>query len=62
MNQLAAVCVKRPVFAIVLILVLVVFGVFSYTKLGLDRFPKVDFPMITVTTRHRRTDVTARRD
>ena len=51
MNQLAAICVKRPVFATVLILVLVVFGVFGYTKLGVDRFPKVDFPIITVTTR-----------
>ena len=39
MNPLAAVCVKRPVFATVLILVLVVFGVFGYLKLGLDRFP-----------------------
>jgi HAE1 family hydrophobic/amphiphilic exporter-1 len=37
--------------AVVLILVMVVFGVFSYLKLGLDRFPKVDFPIITVTTR-----------
>ncbi len=51
MNQLAALCVKRPVFATVLILVLVVFGAFGYLKLGLDRFPKVDFPIITVTTR-----------
>ncbi len=51
MNQLAAICVKRPVFATVLILVLVVFGIFGYLKLGLDRFPKVDFPIITVTTR-----------
>lgn len=51
MNQLAAICVKRPVFATVLILVLVVFGAFGYMKLGLDRFPKVDFPMVTVTTR-----------
>ena len=51
MNQLAALCVRRPVFATVLILVLVVFGVFGYLKLGLDRFPKVDFPIITVTTR-----------
>jgi len=50
-KQLAALCVKRPVFATVLILVLVVFGVSGYTKLGVDRFPKVDFPMITVTTR-----------
>ncbi len=51
MNQLAAICVKRPVFATVLILVLVVFGVSAYTKLGVDRFPKVDFPIVTVTTR-----------
>ncbi len=51
MKQLAALCVRRPVFATVLILVLVVFGVFAYMKLGLDRFPKVDFPIITVTTR-----------
>ena len=32
MNQLAAICVKRPVFATVLILVLVVFGVFGYIE------------------------------
>ena len=32
MNQLAAICVKRPVFATVLILVLVVFGVFGYLE------------------------------
>jgi hydrophobic/amphiphilic exporter-1 (mainly G- bacteria), HAE1 family len=51
MKQLAALCVRRPVFATVLILVLVVFGVFGYLKLGLDRFPKIDFPMVTVTTR-----------
>jgi HAE1 family hydrophobic/amphiphilic exporter-1 len=51
MNQLAALCVKRPVFATVLILVLVVFGISGYSKLGVDRFPKVDFPVVTVTTR-----------
>ncbi len=51
MNQLAAICVKRPVFATVLILVLVVFGISGYAKLGVDRFPKVDFPIITVTMR-----------
>jgi HAE1 family hydrophobic/amphiphilic exporter-1 len=51
MSKLAEICVKRPVFATVLILVLVVFGVSSYSKLGIDRFPKVDFPIVTVTTR-----------
>lgn len=51
MNRLAAICVQRPVFATMLILVLVVFGLSSYSNLGVDRFPKVDIPIITVTTR-----------
>jgi hydrophobic/amphiphilic exporter-1 (mainly G- bacteria), HAE1 family len=50
MQWLAALCVKRPVFATVLILTLTVIGAFSFTRLGVDRFPKVDFPTITVTT------------
>ncbi|HEY7059421.1 MAG TPA: efflux RND transporter permease subunit, partial [Vicinamibacterales bacterium] len=51
MQWLASVCVRRPVFASVLILALTVVGAFSFTRLGLDRFPKVDFPTIVVTTR-----------
>src|SRR5689334_24586929 len=51
MQWLAAISVKRPVFASVLILALTVVGAFAFTQLGLDRFPKVDFPTITVTTR-----------
>lgn len=50
MQKLAELCVKRPVFASVLILVLLVFGIFAYRTLGVDRFPKVDFPTITITT------------
>jgi len=50
MQWLAALCVKRPVFATVLILSLTVIGIFSFTRLGVDRFPKIDFPTITVTT------------
>src|SRR4051812_14252582 len=50
MQWLAALCVKRPVFATVLILSLTVIGVFSFSRLGVDRFPKIDFPTITVTT------------
>src|SRR5436190_18192193 len=50
MQWLAALCVKRPVFASVLILSLTVIGVFSFTRLGVDRFPKIDFPTVTVTT------------
>ncbi len=49
MQWLAEVCVKRPVFATMLILSLVVVGAFSFMSLGVDLFPKIDFPTITVT-------------
>ncbi|HUU33028.1 MAG TPA: efflux RND transporter permease subunit, partial [Vicinamibacterales bacterium] len=51
MQWLAALCVKRPVFASVLILSLTVIGGFSFFRLGVDRFPKVDLPTIMITTR-----------
>src|SRR5258708_14236025 len=51
MQWLAAISVKRPVFASVLILALTVIGAFAFSRLGLDRFPKVDFPTVVVTTR-----------
>jgi HAE1 family hydrophobic/amphiphilic exporter-1 len=51
MQWLAEVCVKRPVFATVLILVICVIGIFGYGKLGVDRFPTIDLPIVTVTTR-----------
>ena len=49
MQWLAEVCVKRPVFATMLILSLVTVGAFSFFSLGVDLFPKIDFPTITVT-------------
>src|SRR3954465_15228128 len=51
MQWLASISVRRPVFASVLILTLTVIGAFAFTRLGLDQFPKVDFPTILVTTR-----------
>ena len=50
MQWLAALCVKRPVFASVLILSLTVVGIFGFTRLGVDRYPKVDLPTILITT------------
>ena len=50
MQWLAALSVRRPVFATVLILSLTVIGAFSFMLLGVDRFPKVDFPTIVITT------------
>ena len=49
MQWLAEICVRRPVFATMLIMSLVVVGAFSFFSLGVDLFPKVDFPTITVT-------------
>ena len=48
MHALAQLCVKRPVFATMLILSLVVVGVFSYFSLGVDLFPKIDIPTVQV--------------
>ena len=49
--SLYEVCIKRPVFATMIIVSLVVMGLASYRELGLDIFPKVSMPTITVTTR-----------
>jgi HAE1 family hydrophobic/amphiphilic exporter-1 len=51
MQWLASLSVRRPVFATVITLSLTVVGAFAFTRLGLDRFPKVDFPTVVVTTR-----------
>jgi HAE1 family hydrophobic/amphiphilic exporter-1 len=51
MQWLAALCVRRPVFATVLVLLITVVGAFGYTQLGIDRFPKIEFPTIVITTR-----------
>ncbi|MEO8181775.1 MAG: efflux RND transporter permease subunit, partial [Deltaproteobacteria bacterium] len=51
MQWLASISVRRPIFASVLILVVLVFGMVGYSQLGVDRFPNVDFPVVSVTTR-----------
>src|SRR5262245_59069037 len=50
MKTLAAVCIRRPVFAAMLILALTVIGTASYLGLGVDRFPAVDLPTVFVRT------------
>ncbi|MBP9206798.1 MAG: efflux RND transporter permease subunit [Kofleriaceae bacterium] len=52
MQWLASISVRRPVFASVLILTLLVVGLIGYAGLGVDKFPKVDFPLVTITTIH----------
>src|SRR5882762_8154271 len=53
MQKLAEICVRRPVFATMIILSLTVVGLFSYKSLGVDLFPKIDLPTITITVTNR---------
>jgi HAE1 family hydrophobic/amphiphilic exporter-1 len=50
MQKLAEICIRRPVFASMIILALVVVGATSYFRLGVDRFPSVDLPNVSVRT------------
>src|SRR5947208_14952857 len=50
MQKLAEICIRRLVFAAMIILSLVVVGSASYFKLGVDRFPSVDLPTVSVRT------------
>ncbi len=47
---LADTSIKRPVFATMVILFLLVLGIVSYPRIGVDLFPKVDFPIVNITT------------
>src|ERR1700686_3914095 len=49
MQNLAEIGVRRPVFATMLILSITVLGLFSFRSLGVDLFPKIDLPTITIT-------------
>ncbi len=48
---LADTSVRRPVFATMLVLALVVMGIVSYPSIGVDLFPKVDLPIVNITTK-----------
>lgn len=42
--------IRRPIFTSMLMLSVVVFGVFAYPKIGVDQFPDVEFPVVSITT------------
>ncbi|MBI2313073.1 MAG: efflux RND transporter permease subunit [Betaproteobacteria bacterium] len=42
--------IRRHVLAFMLSGVLVLFGVISYLRIGIDRFPYIEFPVVSVTT------------
>jgi hydrophobic/amphiphilic exporter-1 (mainly G- bacteria), HAE1 family len=53
MQKLAEICVRRPVFASMLIAAIVVVGGVTFFQLGVDRYPRIDTPVVTVTTTNR---------
>ncbi|HXG28682.1 MAG TPA: efflux RND transporter permease subunit [Nevskiales bacterium] len=50
---LSDVCIRRPVFATVLSLLLVLVGLIAYQRLSVREYPNIDPPVITVETRYR---------
>ena len=49
---LSDVSVKRPVFASVLSLILIIFGLVAYNRLALREYPDIDAPIVTISTRY----------
>jgi HAE1 family hydrophobic/amphiphilic exporter-1 len=49
-NTLAEICIKRPVFAVMMIVAMVVVGAVAFAKLQVDRLPAVDLPSVNVRT------------
>lgn len=47
---LADTSIRRPVFATMVILGLVVLGIVSYPRIGVDLFPRIDLPIVSITT------------
>ena len=48
--KLADVSIRRPVLATVMVGSLAVFGLWAYPRVGIDLFPDVEFPFVTITT------------
>ena len=50
--RLSETAVRRPVFAAVISLLLVIFGLVSLERLGLRQYPDIDRPVVSITTRY----------
>jgi multidrug efflux pump len=51
--QLPEICIKRPVLATVLSLIILLVGIISYTRLSVREYPRIDEPVVSVTTTYR---------
>jgi HAE1 family hydrophobic/amphiphilic exporter-1 len=54
--KLADTSIKRPVFTTMIILAIITYGLIAYNKIGIDLFPNIEFPVITVTTIYKGAD------
>ncbi|MFA5863996.1 MAG: efflux RND transporter permease subunit [Phycisphaerae bacterium] len=45
---LSNIAIKRPVFTTMVIMTIIVFGIISFREIGIDLFPRVEFPVITI--------------
>jgi multidrug efflux pump len=50
--SLSSISIRRPVLAMVMSIVIIIFGVIGYTYLGIREYPSVDPPIITVSTNY----------
>src|SRR5574343_950142 len=50
---LSDICIRRPVFATVLSLPVMLIGLVSYSRLSVREYPKIDEPVVTVDTTYR---------
>lgn len=50
---LSEICIKRPVFASVLSLIIVLIGLISYSRLTLREYPSIDEPIVSVSTTYK---------
>ncbi len=51
--QLPEICIKRPVLATVLSLIIVLVGIISYSRLSVREYPRIDEPVVSVVTDYR---------
>ncbi len=49
---LSDICIRRPVFATVMSLIILLIGLVSYNRLSVREYPKIDEPVVTVTTNY----------
>jgi multidrug efflux pump len=51
--KLSEISIRRPVFALVMSLVIVLFGIVSYSRLPVREYPNIDPPVVSITTFYR---------